>query len=255
MNPLIQQLSTTLLWLVPFAIVAGFLRSATFKGWMGEQMVRWSARWLLDRESYQAIHNVTLQTLDGTTQIDHIFVSQYGIFVVETKNYSGWIFGKAEQARWTQKLYRHSNQFQNPLLQNYKHVKALEAALNLPAEKFKSVIVFVGGSTFKTEMPPNVTYAGGYVRYIKSFREVILSVQQVEAAVSAIQSGRLKPSMATNAAHVRHLQQRADITAERLCPKCGSALVVRTGKTGKQAGQRFWGCSQFPRCRFTQAVG
>ncbi|MDZ7854092.1 MAG: nuclease-related domain-containing protein [Halomonas sp.] len=77
-------------------------------------------------ETYKPIHNVTLPTPDGSTQIDHIFVSRFGIFVVETKNMKGWIFGDKDQAQWTQKIYRKSFRFQNPLRQNYKHVKSLE---------------------------------------------------------------------------------------------------------------------------------
>ncbi|MGR5279715.1 nuclease-related domain-containing protein, partial [Vibrio rotiferianus] len=90
---------------------------------------------------------------------DHIVVSKYGIFVVETKNMKGWIFGSARQRQWTQKIYRHSSKFQNPLHQNYKHIKALETLLGCSEEHLHSVIVFIGDSTFKTEMPPNVTYA------------------------------------------------------------------------------------------------
>jgi restriction system protein len=255
MNALTNQLMQYALMLIPFAILAGLLKSALFKGWIGEQMVRLAARFLLDKDIYHSIHNVTLPTLDGTTQIDHIFVSQFGIFVVETKNYSGWIFGTADQAKWTQKIYKNSNQFQNPLRQNYKHIKALEAALNLTEDKFHSVIIFVGGSTFKTEMPANVTYAGEYIAYIKSFQTPVLTKQEVQSAFDAISTGRLKPSLATNREHVRHLQARADVTADRKCPKCGNALSVKTAKTGARAGRQFWGCSQFPKCRFTQEIG
>src|SRR5690606_8837661 len=94
--------------------------------------------------------NVTLNTPDGTTQIDHVFLSPYGIFVLETKNMSGWIFGSEKQAQWTQKLYKRTFKFQNPLRQNYKHLKALEATLGVNPENLHSVITFAGGSTVKT---------------------------------------------------------------------------------------------------------
>jgi hypothetical protein len=99
----------------------------------------------------------------GTTQIDHIFLSPYGIFVLETKNMSGWIFGSERQAQWTQKLYKRSFKFQNPLRQNYKHLKALEATLGASPEHLHSIIIFVGGSTFKTEVPANVTHGIGFI--------------------------------------------------------------------------------------------
>lgn len=211
------------------------------------------AKFWLDKHEYRAIHNVTLPTPDGTTQIDHVFVSRYGIFVVETKNFTGWIFGDERQARWTQKIYRKTYKFQNPLRQNFKHIKALESLLNLPAENFHSVIVFMGGSTFKTPMPDNVTYASGYVRYIKSKRRVLLSQSEVDLAAQAIQSGRLEPSWATARQHIRNVKARRDTDASRLCPRCGSPMVLRTARNGAKAGGSFWGCSQFPKCRATQA--
>ena len=85
-------------WLLPLFIAAGIVKTPWFKGFFGELIVRLSARLLLDPNECRAIHNVTLKTLDGTTQIDHVFVSRFGVFIVETKNYSGWIFGDENQA-------------------------------------------------------------------------------------------------------------------------------------------------------------
>lgn len=242
-------------WLIPLLIILGFIKSPWFKGFFGELVIRISAKFLLDGNEYRAIHNVTLPTIDGTTQIDHIFVSRYGIFVVETKNYSGWIFGDENQSTWTQKLFKVSNKFQNPLRQNYKHLKALESILKIPFGTFHSVVVFVGDCTFKTPMPPNVTYASGYVSYIKSKTQLLLSSSEVEAVYSAIKSGCLTSSITTTRKHIRHLQSRSDHNASRLCPKCGNLMVLRTIKSGARAGSTFWGCSQYPKCRITQAVG
>ena len=225
------------------------------KGYLGELTVRVSARMLLDREAYVPLHNVTLRTRDGTTQIEHVIVSPYGIFVIETKNMSGWIFGDEKQPQWTQKIFRRSFRFQNPLRQNYKHAKAVGEALGVPPEAVHSVVGFVGGATFKTPMPENVTRGVGYARYIKSFRELVFSEFDVRAFVSLLESGRLAPSAQTHRDHVAHLQKRADPTADRICPACGSTMVVRTVRRGDRAGQRFWGCSGYPKCRVTQEVG
>ena len=61
--------------------------------------------------------------------------------------------------------------FQNPLRQNFKHVKALESALQVPADTIHSIVTFVGDTTFKTPMPPNVTYGAEFIRYIKTFKK------------------------------------------------------------------------------------
>ena len=130
-------------------------------------------------------------------QIDHVFLSPYGIFVLETKNMSGWIFGSEKQAQWTQKLYKRTFKFQNPLRQNYKHLKALEATLGVNPEHLHSVITFVGGSTFKTEVPANVTQGIGFIRYIKSFQQPLFSAAEVDAMLQALQTGRRSPHTAS----------------------------------------------------------
>jgi restriction system protein len=137
-------------------------------------LVNLSARLFRSSSEYHLIKNVTLNTEYGTMQIDHIIVSIYGVFVIETKNMSGWIFGGAHQKTWTQKIYRRIYKFQNPLHQNYKHTKTLENMLGIDPNHIFSVVVFVGGSTFKTEMPGNVVEVGGYIRYIKSKRTPLL---------------------------------------------------------------------------------
>jgi hypothetical protein len=137
-------------WIIPTLLVIGVLNSPWFKGVFGEALVKFAARLRLPSDTYHSFHNVTLPTPDGTTQIDHVFVSRFGIFVVETKNMKGWIFGHEDQAEWAQKIFRHSFKFQNPLRQNYKHARALQSALDLPLKAFHSVVVFVGSSTFKS---------------------------------------------------------------------------------------------------------
>lgn len=92
-TPILQAVLDQLWFLAPVFVMVVLLKSARFKGWVGEAMVNLSARLFLDRKTYHLIRNVTLLTEDGTTQIDHIIVSPYGVFVVETKNMKGWIFG------------------------------------------------------------------------------------------------------------------------------------------------------------------
>ncbi|PXX89528.1 NERD domain-containing protein [Marinobacter vulgaris] len=205
-SPVYQELITALWYLVPLLIIAGLIRSPWFKGKFGEYLVNLSARWFLDKSRYHLIKNVTLPTADGTTQIDHVLVSEFGVFVVETKNMKGWIFGGPHQHTWTQKIYRSNHKFQNPLHQNYKHVKTLQTLLGLGGHQVHSVVVFVGDSTFKTPMPENVTQGLGYVRYIKSQRELVLSPKQVSEVRDKVASGRLKASFATDRAHARYVR-------------------------------------------------
>ena len=252
--PAIVSALGTMWWLIPAAVVLALIKTPWFKGMVGEFLVKLAARLRLPADVYHAMHNVTVPTPDGTTQIDHVFVSRFGIFVVETKHMRGWIFGGEKQPKWTQKIYRKTVSFQNPLRQNYKHVKALEAMLDVPGEVIHSVVAFTGDSTFKTPMPANVTHGGGYVRYIRSFKTPVLNDEQVRQAIAAIESGRLAATWATHRQHVEHLNARAEFNAARQCPKCGSEMVLRTVKRGTNVGKRFWGCSAFPACRARQDV-
>jgi len=247
-------LAPTLFWLLPLAVAIGLLKSPWVKGYLGELLVRLTAHWRLDKQTYRRLHNVTLPTPDGTTQIDHVFLSRYGIFVVETKNMSGWIFGSEHQAHWTQKLYKRTFKFQNPLRQNYKHLKALEATLGVSPEHLHSVITFAGGNTFKTEVSANVTQGVGFIRYIRSFQQPVFSDAEVEKMLHTLQTGRRAPTLATHREHVQNLRRRSDPTAKRRCPKCGNVLLIRTVQSGTKAGQQFWGCSALPKCRTMQSL-
>jgi hypothetical protein len=260
-------------WLIPLSIGLAYLKSPSGKGMIGELIVHMSAKLMLPSDEYRVLRNVTLPTEDGTTQIDHVIVSACGVFVIETKHYSGWIFGDANDKMWTQKFPRSSNTFQNPLRQNYKHTQTLAELLGVEPSTVFSVVVFVGGSTFKTLMPPNITYALGFIRNIKSKTMPIFSAEQANDIVSKIEALRLAPSMKTNREHVQHVRELVAAKAAAVpampaphvlvaddgnhgpCPKCGQGvLVVRTTKKGRngdvlKVARKFLSCSRYPSCR------
>ena len=249
-SPIIGQVVGVLWYLIPLGILAAILKSAWFKGVVGEFVVNLSAKLFLDKDKYHLIKNVTLPTGEGSTQIDHVIVSKFGVFVIETKNFKGWIFGSPNQKTWTQQLYKRKNKFQNPLHQNYKHTKALGELLGLSDSQIFSIVVFVGDSTFKTEMPENVTYAKGYIQFIKSKTRPVLTEAEVEEIKRKIESGRLIPYFKTSREHVKHVKTIiANKAEQKQCPKCGSSMVLRKAKRGQNAGGEFWGCSKFPKCR------
>lgn len=236
-------------YLLPLLLIVSVFKSRWLKGIFGEFLVN---RLLskLPESDYTLIKDVTLPTSDGTTQVDHIVVSKYGIFVVETKNMKGWIFGSARQKLWIQKIYRHSSKFQNPLHQNYKHIKALETLLGCSADYLHSVIVFIGDSTFKTEMPPNVTYARGSIRYIQQFNKVVFSDKDYARLTDSINQIKLKRGVITDLKHRNHVKEIvASKVSSNQCPRCGSEMVLRETKRGENIGKQFWGCSTFPKCR------
>ena len=204
--PVIINAFMSLWYLIPVFLIIGFFKTPYFKGRVGEAFVNSTINRKLDKTQYHLIKDATLPTSDGTTQVDHIIVSLYGIFVVETKNMKGWIFGGERQKTWTQQIYKHKNKFQNPLHQNYKHIKTLENLLGLSSDKFHSVIVFTGESIFKTKMPENVL-KGGYTDYIKSKRTILFSEDELAKMIQQIESNRYERGYKTNREHVKKLKQ------------------------------------------------
>lgn len=155
------------------------------------------------------LHDIYLPLTDGTTtQIDQIIVNVYGIFVIEVKNYSGWIFGDARHSRWTQTIYKKKNTFQNPLFQNYAHICALSDRLGIPKEYFHNVVVFAGKGEFKTQMPPNVVKLEELTGYINSFTTPLIKEKQLFEIADAILAWQGTVSKEQRAAHVQNLRTR-----------------------------------------------
>lgn len=251
-------------WLLPIIVVIVFFKSPIGKGIVGEGVLNFVINIALDKKKYQLLKNVTLPTEGGTTQIDHIIVSLYGIFVIETKNMRGWIFGSENQKIWTQNIYRKKYTFQNPLHQNYKHVKTLQKLLTFDDDKVFSVVVFVGESTFKTDMPSNVVYPLGLLSFIKLHQTIVFTSGEMWRAVEEIEDAQLAKGFKTNREHIQNLRTRTDYAPERpivkkefmhdlSCPRCGNKLVVRTAKRGSKIGSKFYGCTSYPRCQYTKS--
>jgi len=224
-----------------------------FKGRIGEASINFWAKRRLDQNVYHLIADVTLPTPNGTTQIDHVIVSRYGIFVIETKTYKGWIYGTERDSHWTQVIYKRKERFQNPLRQNYRHTKTLADLTDIPHKYFKSVVVFVGESRFKTYMPANVVHVRDFVRYIKSFQTPIIQDEQVPEIVSVTKEWAGTVTDQQRRQHVRNLRLnrqpvRADADAPA-CPRCGETMVLRASR---KDGSRFWGCPGYPKCRGTR---
>jgi restriction system protein len=113
-----------------------------FKGWAGEIQGTIAKKIFLDSRIYVDLNNVTIPASNGTPQIDHVIVSRYGVFVVEDKNMDGWIFGDSKSPRWTQSIFGNKFRVQNPLHQNYRHIKALSDFLAIDEGKFFSAVMF-----------------------------------------------------------------------------------------------------------------
>lgn len=221
-----------------------------FRGWIGEKKATFFLWLSLRRKPYRRFHNIILPSNNGTTQIDHLVISVYGLFVIETKNKKGWIFGSDKQRTWTQSIYGKNYSFQNPLRQTFRQKKILSNFLNLDESKIQPVVYFVGDCQFKNQLPENVLRSG-VGRYIKQFRSPILSIEEVDQIIKKIES-YLSYSSLKRRDHVKSLRIRH--SSNTICPRCGSRLIERTVKRGPNAGAKFLGCKNYPKCRFTKSA-
>ena len=111
-----------------FVVLYFYFFSADAKGRRGEKTVA-NILSQLPSSEYSVINDITIQNKNGSTQIDHVIISVYGIFVIETKNYSGWIMGGEKSDQWIKNMYGHKYYFYNPIKQNYGHISALARTL------------------------------------------------------------------------------------------------------------------------------
>ena len=176
-------------------------------GARGERAVQEWLRYGLPAE-YRLMNDVYLPLPDGTTtQIDHIVVSQFGVFVIETKNYSGWIFAGADDSQWTQIFYHKKSRFQNPIHQNYKHICALVENLGIDKAYFHNVVIFNGDCEFKTKMPEGVVSSRRAADYIRSFDRPMIKASQVDELADAIAEWQGTVGEERKANHVANLKK------------------------------------------------
>lgn len=239
---------------VAFLAISWILRSPWLTGVLGELRVNRALRTKLDPQDYRLFADLTLPSGDGTTQIDHILVSRFGVFVIETKCMKGWIFGSRDQPAWTQVIFRRKSRFQNPIRQNYKHVRAVQELLSLEGRKVHDVVVFVGPATFKSDVPNGVVWGvQPLIGFIQSKRIAVLDDDELRAVIGRLSEKRLRSTLLGRRAHVRHVRSQIAVRhgGTSNCPRCGATMVKRTNR---QSGSRFLACTRFPACRGTRAA-
>ena len=212
-----------------------------------------------------------------TTELDVVLLHESGIYVFESKNYSGWIFGTESQQYWTQTLptgrgRSQKNQFYNPILQNKGHLKWLQAFIADQTLPFYSYIVFSDRCTLK-----NVTLTSGK-HYVVNRYDLFSAVQQnIAKAGMQLSSDKINELFeklypltqikeAEKIIHIKNIQHRMQnnfsqnisvATAtpkveKNICPRCGGQLVMRIASKEKRREKRFLGCSNYPRCRYIE---
>jgi len=241
--------------IVIILLVVYWLNAPKIKGAIGESRV---ARQLdkLQGQEYKVLNDVLIKNGSRSNQIDHILISIYGIFVIETKNYRGWIHGNENSEYWIQSFYKKKTKFRNPIKQNWAHIYALKEVLSdFKQVKYHPIIVFAGSAKLKnvsSKIP--VIYDHELFQTIMNNRGVSnLSIVQVDNIVDKLNEVNIQDKEGKKE-HVDRVQKHAYEHKQKekslVCPRCSGNLVVRDGQYG-----RFYGCSNYPKCMYTRSYG
>lgn len=218
------------------------------KGYVGEKLV---AKKLskLNKRKYKIINNLLLKTLKGTAQIDHIVISQYGIFVIETKNYKGIITGDEYDDNWNQILFNNKEVLRNPIKQNNGHIKALKDVIPaLRYKKINSIILFTKRSNLKVNTETTVIYYNKVNKVIKRSRKKEFTKEEVDYIYKKLNELNID-CFKQRVVHVKNVKRNIKEAEKKLrknkCPRCGGKLKKKKGKYGK-----FKRCKNYPECTF-----
>ncbi len=185
-------------------------KKAVSYGEAGEKELFGILRHGLDPDTYEILYDIMLPSEFGdTTQIDFLVVSEFGVFVIEAKNYAGWIFADHKGKVWTQTLPKGGHKtFQNPIRQNYAHLCALESVTGIPRSVMHPLVAFADRAEFKTPLPTGVCYFSEIVATIQKQSERLVKAGQIPDIVAAILEwdGSITPEQ--RAAHVANLRAR-----------------------------------------------
>ncbi len=236
--------------LIPLLIFSAILYLRFNKGKIAEKMVHHKLMQL--PEEYHVIDDVLFMSNGRSTQIDHIVVSPYAVFVIETKGYKGWILGGENSEYWTQIIYKRKSTFYNPIHQNDGHIRFLKFLLkdlgNIP---FVPIVVFNNEAELKVNVNTHIVVNRCCLKdAILQYKTPAISQEIKEKIISIIESNSKTLEKGATCEHkynaLRKQYDSQNKIQHGVCPRCGGRLVERQGRYGC-----FFGCSNYRRCKFT----
>ena len=233
------------IWYIFFLLVilVSVIYGNKIVGWFGEYWTRLALK-KLPKDKYIILNDVFIKTNSGTHQIDHVIVSPYGIFSIETKQYNGYITGNKYDKKWIRHAGKKKYYYTNPIRQNYGHVKALSELLDIEESKVFNIVCIPSKATLKIQHDGELVRYDTIVDKILSYNKML--IENVEKIVNTINKNSIIDK-SIKKEHIKNIKDNIIDKDSNKCPKCGGQLVERNGKYG-----RFVGCSNYPRCKYTR---
>lgn len=201
-------------------------------------------------EHYIVLDDLLIPNAHGDTQIDHVVVSPFGIFVVETKCWSGWISGGENSAQWTQTIYQEKYDKPNPIFQNKVHLEAVKSALKQYGDILFVPIVVIVDCDRLVVTAPNHTVITLYSlkEEVLKYHRILYTDEECEKMALSLQ-GLSSDDEERRKEHIQKVRTYQAVSQAKVdsgvCPRYGGALVLRNGRYG-----RFYGCANYPICKF-----
>lgn len=184
-------------------------------------------------------------------QIDHIAITEYGVFVIETKNYAGSIYGKETSENWQQYLKGRKYLLKNPIHQNYGHFQIVKNVIFDETIYIEPIVIFTDRCKLNVTTKSKVIYASKILSYIKN-KPKVLSLDKINEIYNTIIENRITDEEKIqdhNYNVQKYIEYKDNIANSGECPRCGAKLVIRNSSAGQ-----FYGCSKYPKCKFTKNI-
>lgn len=234
------------------------------------------------------LHDVYIESRSGNSaQIDFLVLTPKLYFVLECKN----LFGNIEinsrgdfirTIRYGGRWYKEG--IYSPVTQNQRHLQVLKERRNENHGKLMSAVrdrafkdfyrglvvlsnpkTIVNDKNAPEEVKKQVIRADQLIETIKRMNresgalksslkdlkadgESVLEKMHIEKSVTYIE--RFKE----DELEAQPEPVKAEQPKEKLCPRCGKALVMREAKRGAHIGEKFWGCTGYPKCRYIEKI-
>lgn len=235
--------------LIIFALVKGAVFHRPTIEEIGERGENLVSQFLSCDKDSIVFNDITLfdEKTNKSSQIDHVAIRQNGVFVIETKNYAGRVYGDDSQRQWTQVLAygETKNRFYNPVKQNATHIYFLAKVLK-QHNIYVSIVVFPRAELYVQTSAIICNGQSSLLYALNSNTGINITTEQMQNIAARLAQIKENPQV-TKGDHVQGILKTQYEIANNICPRCGKPLVLRNGKNGQ-----FYGCSGYPDCRFTK---
>ena len=236
------------------------------------------------------LHDIYLEHGDLSAQIDYLVVTRKRTYIIECKNLIGDI--EIDSSGRFTRTYEYRKKkikegIYSPITQNERHLRVLkgireESKSNIIMKQiflknfdnmYKSMVVLANPKTClndryaKKEVKAQVIRADQLIARIKQMDAELKDVTMSEKEMRELAEFYLNASKPNKSDYARkyaelveaekttvkdNTQEIKNENMEKICPKCGKELVLRTAGKGENAGKQFYGCSGFPKCRYIE---